>query len=160
MITLVDGKGEQVDDFQFQSWNEAENYLSEQRRNGKSGLYLRGDFGTPNFYNGFYFIAVDFDNCIDMGFNDLTSMVIKAKYIPCPDELMVWSSLPWIRTAIPISSLITLLMRTMFSRTMIPRTSTIGLSSGHSSPLQGGREIAFFHVVFLSGSCIPLDIQL
>lgn len=90
MIALVNGKGEQVNDFQFQSWNEAENYLSEQRRKGKSGLYLRGDFGTPNFYCGFCFIAVDFGNCIDMGFNDLTSMVIKAKHIPCPDELMVW----------------------------------------------------------------------
>ena len=82
MITLVNGKGEKVDDFQFLDWNEAESYLSEQRKNSTDGLYLRGEFGDPIRYDGVYFIVV--------GFADSYSMVIKAKHIPFPDEIMEW----------------------------------------------------------------------
>lgn len=82
MITLVDGKGEQVNGFQFLDWDEAESYLAGQRRKGEGGLYLRGDFCTPVAYDGVYFIVV--------GFADSYSMVIKAKHIPCPDEIMDW----------------------------------------------------------------------
>ena len=34
MITLVNGKGEQINGFQFLDWDEAESYLSEQRKKG------------------------------------------------------------------------------------------------------------------------------
>ena len=82
MITLVNGKGEQINGFQFLDWDEAESYLSEQRKKGMSELYLRGDFGTPIAYNGVYFIVV--------GFADDYSMVIKATHLPRPDEIMDW----------------------------------------------------------------------
>lgn len=86
MITLVNGKGEQVNDFQFPDWDEAESYLSEQRKRGASGLYLRGDFGTPIVCNGVYFIVVGFGDDCGLDY----SMAIKAKHLPCPDELMTW----------------------------------------------------------------------
>ena len=82
MIALVNGKGEQVNNFQFLDWEGAENCLREQRESGKDGVYLRGDFGTPILYDGIYYIAVEF--------GDYTGMVIKAKRVPCPDELMIW----------------------------------------------------------------------
>lgn len=82
MITLVNGKGEQVNNLQFLDWEGAENCLREQRESGKDGVYLRGDFGTPILYDGIYYIAVEF--------GDYTGMVIKAKRVPCPDELMIW----------------------------------------------------------------------
>lgn len=85
MITLVNGKGEQVDAFQFLDWDEAENYLSEQRKNGARGLYLQGKFVEPVTYDGAYFIVV--------GFADSYSMVIKARHIPCADEIMEWLKL-------------------------------------------------------------------
>lgn len=82
MITLVNGKGEQVNNFQFLDWEGAENCLREQRESGKDGVYLRGDFGTPILYDGIYYIAVEF--------GDYTGRIIKAKRVPCPDELMIW----------------------------------------------------------------------
>lgn len=82
MITLVNGKGVQVNEFQFLDWEEAENYLTEQREKGKRDLYLRGDFVIPTTYDGVYLIVV--------GFADDYSMVIKAKHLPCPDEIMNW----------------------------------------------------------------------
>lgn len=82
MVALVNGKGEQVNDFQFLDWEVAENYLMGQREKGERGLYLRGDFVTPATYDGVYFIVV--------GFADDYSMVIKAKHLPCPDEIMSW----------------------------------------------------------------------
>lgn len=82
MVALVNSKGEQVNDFQFLDWEEAENYLMGQREKGERGLYLRGDFVTPATYDGVYFIVV--------GFADDYSMVIKAKHLPCPDEIMSW----------------------------------------------------------------------
>lgn len=82
MVTLVNGKGEQVNDFQFLDWEEAENYLMGQREKGERDLYLRGDFVTPDTYDGVYFIVV--------GFADDYSMVIKARHLPCPDEIMSW----------------------------------------------------------------------
>ena len=82
MITLVDGKGEQVNDTQFQNWDDAESFLWEQRENGARGLYLHGNLTEPATYDGVYFIVV--------GFADSYSMVIKAKHIPFPDEIMEW----------------------------------------------------------------------
>lgn len=82
MITLVNGKGEQVNGFQFLDWDEAESYLSEQRKKGARGLYLQGNFVEPVTYDGAYFIVV--------GFADSYSMVIKARHIPCADEIMDW----------------------------------------------------------------------
>lgn len=82
MITLVNGKGEKVNDFQFLDWDEAESYLAGWREKGNRGLYLHGDFVTPTTYDGVYFVVV--------GFADNYSMVIKAKHLPCPDEIMNW----------------------------------------------------------------------
>ena len=82
MITLVNGKGEKVNGFQFLDWDEAESYLSEQRKKGTRGLYLQGNFVEPATYDGAYFIVV--------GFADYYSIVIKAKHLPCPDEIMSW----------------------------------------------------------------------
>lgn len=82
MITLVDGKGEQVNGFQFLDWDEAEGYLSEQRKKGARGLYLHGNLTEPATYDGAYFIVV--------GFADSYSMIIKARHIPCADEIMEW----------------------------------------------------------------------
>ena len=86
MITLVNGKGEQVDDFQFLDWDEAESYLSEQRKKGARGLYLHGNLVEPTTYDGVYFIVVGFADDCGLDY----SMVIKAKHIPCPDEIMDW----------------------------------------------------------------------
>ncbi len=86
MITLVNGKGEQVNGFQFLDWDEAESYLSEQRKKGTGGLYLRGDFGTPIACNGVYFIVVGFGGDCGLEY----SIAIKAKHLPCPEELMTW----------------------------------------------------------------------
>lgn len=86
MITLVNGKGEKVNDTQFQNWNEAESYLSEQRKKGTRGLYLQGNFVEPATYDGAYFIVVGFADDCGLDY----SMVIKAKHIPCPDEIMTW----------------------------------------------------------------------
>ena len=86
MITLVDGKGEKVNDFQFLDWDEAESYLSEQRKKGTRGLYLQGIFVEPATYDGAYFIVVGFADSCGLDY----SMVIKAKHIPCPDEIMDW----------------------------------------------------------------------
>ena len=61
-------------------WEEAEGYLMERREKGANDLYLRGDFVTPTTYDGAYFIVV--------GFADDYSMVIKAKHLPCPNEIM------------------------------------------------------------------------
>ena len=58
MITLVNGKGEQVNGFQFLDWDEAEGYLSEQRKKGTRGLYLQGNLVEPVTYNGAYFMAL------------------------------------------------------------------------------------------------------
>lgn len=64
MITLVNGKGEQVNGFQFLDWDEAESYLSEQRKKGTGGLYLHGNLAEPVTYDGVYFIVVGFaDDC-------------------------------------------------------------------------------------------------
>lgn len=82
MITLVNGKGEQVNGFQFLDWDEAEVYLSEQRKKGALDLYLHGNLVEPVTYDGAYFIVV--------GFADSYSMVIKARHIPCADEIMEW----------------------------------------------------------------------
>lgn len=82
MVTLVNGKGEQIDDIQFSDWEEAENYLRDRREEGRQGLYLRGDFVNPTAYDGIYFIVVDF--------GDGYSMVIKSKHLPCPDEIMTF----------------------------------------------------------------------
>lgn len=82
MITLVNGKGEKVNDTQFQNWDEAEVFLWEQREGGASNLYLYGEFGTPILYEDAYYIAVEF--------GDQYGLVIKAKHIPSPDELMTW----------------------------------------------------------------------
>ena len=81
MITLVDGKGKQVNGLQFPDWDEAEHYLWEQRESGASGLYLYGEFGAP-VYEGVYYIAVEF--------GDQYGLAIKAKHIPSPEELMAW----------------------------------------------------------------------
>lgn len=86
MITLVNGKGEQINGFQFLDWNEAESYLSEQRKKGARGLYLHGNLAEPTTYNGVYFIVVGFAEDCCLGY----SMVIKAKHIPCPIEIMDW----------------------------------------------------------------------
>lgn len=86
MITLVNGKGEKVNDFQFLDWDEAESYLSEQRKKGTRGLYLQGNFVEPAIYDGAYFIVVGFADSCGLDY----SMVIKAKHIPCPDEIMDW----------------------------------------------------------------------
>ena len=82
MVTLVNVKGEQVGGIQFPDWDEAESFLKGQRENGNRGLYLRSNFGAPIAYDGIYFIAVDF--------GDSYSMVIKAKHLPCPDEIMTF----------------------------------------------------------------------
>ena len=55
MITLVNGKGEKVNDTQFQNWDEPEVFLWEQREGGASTLYLYGEFGTPVLYEDAYF---------------------------------------------------------------------------------------------------------
>lgn len=86
MITLVNGKGEKVNDFQFLDWDEAESYLSEQRKKGTRGLYLQGNFVEPATYDGAYFIVVGFADSCGLDY----SMVINAKRIPCPDEIMDW----------------------------------------------------------------------
>lgn len=85
MITLVNGKGEHVNGFQFLDWDEAESYLSEQRKKGARGLYLHGNLVEPATYDGAYFIVV--------GFADSYSIVIKARHIPCADEIKEWIKL-------------------------------------------------------------------
>lgn len=138
MITLVNGKGEQVNNFQFLDWEGAENCLREQRESGKDGVYLRGDFGTPILYDGIYYIAVEF--------GDYTGMVIKAKRVPCPDELMIWIKPDMEQAAIP-SLLPTMLpMKMMFTRATTPRISTTGLFLEHSSVTQGDRKRSPFFV--------------
>lgn len=86
MITLVNEKGEKVNGFQFLDWDEAESYLSEQRKKGTRGLYLQGNFVEPATYDGAYFIVVGFTDSCGLDY----SMVIKAKHISCPDEIMDW----------------------------------------------------------------------
>lgn len=87
MIALVNGKGERVNDAQFQNWDEAEIFLWEQRERGVSGLYLYGEFGTPVRYDDAYYIAVEFGDQYGIV---IYGLVIKAKHIPSPDELMTW----------------------------------------------------------------------
>lgn len=87
MITLVNGKGERVNDTQFQNWDEAEIFLWEQRERGVSGLYLYGELGTPVRYDDAYYIAVEFGDQYGIV---IYGLVIKAKHIPSPDELMTW----------------------------------------------------------------------
>lgn len=99
MITLVNGKGEQINGFQFLDWDEAESYLSEQRKKGMSELYLRGDFGTPIAYNGVYFIVV--------GFADDYSMVKKPPIFRVLTRSWTGLSRIWISSDIPIFSSIT-----------------------------------------------------